>query len=149
MNSRRLQGNAEDADYKAGDSTLPDICKKFSRSTKKHIWNAKETGLNLAIQLNGKTRQSARHGQKKDKTRLNLFVCDKATVSARCSVLLTGNARTSRCFSEKSGAELGFNYTCKSGAQINMFIFIDWLKHLVACIASKPERKNVGARHLF
>lgn len=141
LKSRKLHGEAKDADEQAVERELPELRAACSRYAKEDIWNADETGLNYAMPPDQTISQTALPGRKKDKKRLTLLVCSNATGSEKFPLLFIGKANKPRCFNKKSGAELGFDYFFNKNAWMTMVIFFDWLKRFDAFIARTPGRR--------
>lgn len=141
LKSRKLHGEAGDADADAVERELPNLRLACDRYAKEDVWNADETGLNYAMPPDRTISQAAQPGRKKDKKRLTLLVCANATGTEKFPLLYIGNAKKPRCFKKKTGADLGFDYASNKKAWMTMDIFFEWLKRFDAFIARTPNRR--------
>lgn len=65
MKSRKLHGEAGDADADAVERELPNLRLACDRYAKEDVWNADETGLNYAMPPDRTISQAAQPGRKK------------------------------------------------------------------------------------
>lgn len=140
LKSRKLHGEACDADEVAVERELPNLRKVCQQYHKDDVFNADETGLNYAMPPDRTISVEPMPGRKKEKRRLTILVCANASGTEKYPLLFIGNSKQPRCFKKKSGTQHGFDYSWNKKSWMTMSIFFDWLTRFDSYIRRTPGR---------
>lgn len=136
-------GESNDADDNEIVRSLPILQEKLKHYNINDIWNADETGLNYRLAPCKTIAHEQMSGRKKDKVRLTYLLCANADGTEQFPLMVIGKAKKPRCFRQKTGQELGFDYWNNTKAWMRTDIFFLWLHRFDAYIGTTRNRQVI------
>jgi hypothetical protein len=122
-------------------STARNVLKEVtSRYSPKDIFNMDETGLFYTMAPDRTIARKKAEGIKQDKTRLTLALSCNADGSELLNPFFIGHANKPRCFSKKSGQDLGFFYRSNKKAWMTSLLFQEWIKNFDGQMVSQKRK---------
>lgn len=143
LHSFRSHGEAEDADERAAEASLPRLQHLAARFDPEDVFNADEFGLFYAMAPERTIARAPLPGRKKQMVRLSYLACCNATGTERYPLMIIGNSARPPCFKRKSGADLGFDYHSNKKAWMTGELFTGWFRRFSSYISRIDEKRNV------
>ena len=124
LRSLSSHGESGDADHASIDRELPRLRAAISRFEKADVFNADAFGHFYNLAPDRTIAYDRMPGRKKQKVRLTYLGCCNASGSERLPLMCIGKARKLRCFKNKTGTELGFDYYNNTKAWMTTPLFL-------------------------